>query len=269
MITPQAIREKTFEKAVFGGYDMASVDSFLEELINDFTTLQKENAVLKAKMKVLVDKVEEYRGNEDALRMAILSAQKLGNMIEAEAKQKAEKMIADAKTEAAKLTREANLEVEVEQARLAESRNASAKFIDSMDMLCRRQLDFLKKIGEMDFVQQLRTEPAAAPAAQPAQTAPDPRDGQEHRGDRGEGHGRAERHREARHRAHRGGRRAPDPRLRHRFRPRGRHRQDHPVLAGRLPQIISAQNSGAGLYPAPIDVYMETEEKWQKTLTTP
>ena len=165
MITPQAIREKTFEKAVFGGYDMASVDSFLEELINDFTTLQKENAVLKAKMKVLVDKVEEYRGNEDALRMAILSAQKLGNMIEAEAKQKAEKMIADAKTEAAKLTREANLEVEVEQARLAESRNASAKFIDSMDMLCRRQLDFLKKIGEMDFVQQLRTEPAAAPAA--------------------------------------------------------------------------------------------------------
>ena len=168
MITPQAIREKTFEKAVFGGYDMASVDSFLEELINDFTTLQKENAVLKAKMKVLVDKVEEYRGNEDALRMAILSAQKLGNMIEAEAKQKAEKMIADAKTEAAKLTREANLEVEVEQARLAESRNASAKFIDSMDMLCRRQLDFLKKIGEMDFVQQLRTEPAAAPA----ETAP-------------------------------------------------------------------------------------------------
>ena len=164
MITPQAIREKTFEKAVFGGYDMASVDSFLEELVNDFTTMQKENAVLKAKMKVLVDKVEEYRGNEDALRMAVLSAQKLGNMIEAEAKQKAEKMIADAKAEAARLTREANLEVEVEQARLAESRNASAKFIDSMDMLCRRQLDFLKKIGEMDFVQQLRTEPAAAPA---------------------------------------------------------------------------------------------------------
>lgn len=167
MITPQAIREKTFEKAVFGGYDMASVDSFLEELVNDFTTMQKENAVLKAKMKVLVDKVEEYRGNEDALRMAVLSAQKLGNMIEAEAKQKAEKMIADAKAEAARLTREANLEVEVEQARLAESRNASAKFIDSMDMLCRRQLDFLKKIGEMDFVQQLRTEPAAVPA-QPA-----------------------------------------------------------------------------------------------------
>lgn len=174
MITPQAIREKTFEKAVFGGYDMASVDSFLEELVNDFTTMQKENAVLKAKMKVLVDKVEEYRGNEDALRMAVLSAQKLGNMIEAEAKQKAEKMIADAKAEAARLTREANLEVEVEQARLAESRNASAKFIDSMDMLCRRQLDFLKKIGEMDFVQQLRTEPAAAPAQPVQQPAAQP-----------------------------------------------------------------------------------------------
>ena len=30
MITAQDIREKTFEKARIGGYDMASVDDFLE-----------------------------------------------------------------------------------------------------------------------------------------------------------------------------------------------------------------------------------------------
>ncbi len=30
MITPQDIKEKTFEKALFGGYDMAAVDRFLE-----------------------------------------------------------------------------------------------------------------------------------------------------------------------------------------------------------------------------------------------
>ena len=75
MITPQDIREKTFEKAVFGGYDMASVDAFLEQTAADLALMQKENATLKAKMKVVVSKVEEYRENEDALRMAVVSAQ--------------------------------------------------------------------------------------------------------------------------------------------------------------------------------------------------
>ena len=52
MITPQDIREKTFEKAMFGGYDMGGIDEFLEEVANDVAALQKENAVLKGKMKV-------------------------------------------------------------------------------------------------------------------------------------------------------------------------------------------------------------------------
>ena len=56
MITAQDIREKTFEKSRMNGYDMASVDDFLEELAEDISSAQKENAVLKSKMKVLVDK---------------------------------------------------------------------------------------------------------------------------------------------------------------------------------------------------------------------
>ena len=42
MITAQDIREKTFEKSKFGGYDMAQVDEFLEELADDLTNSQKE-----------------------------------------------------------------------------------------------------------------------------------------------------------------------------------------------------------------------------------
>jgi DivIVA domain-containing protein len=64
MITPQSIREKTFEKAVFGGYDMSSVDDFLENVASDFAALQKDAAVLKGKMKVLVEKIEEYRATK-------------------------------------------------------------------------------------------------------------------------------------------------------------------------------------------------------------
>ena len=79
MITAQDIREKTFEKSRIGGYDMASVDNFLEEIADDITAAQKENSVLKSKMKVLVDKIEEYRANEEALNLAVISAQKLAH----------------------------------------------------------------------------------------------------------------------------------------------------------------------------------------------
>ena len=89
MITAQDIREKGFERARVNGYDMASVDDFLEELADDVAASQKENAVLKSKMKVLVDKIEEYRANEEALNSAILSAQKLAVQIESEARQRA------------------------------------------------------------------------------------------------------------------------------------------------------------------------------------
>ena len=42
MLTPQEIEQISFGRATFGGYDMESVDEFLEPLIEDYTTLYKE-----------------------------------------------------------------------------------------------------------------------------------------------------------------------------------------------------------------------------------
>lgn len=174
MIKAQDIRGITFEKAVFGGYDMASVDGFMEDLANDLVLLQKENAVLRAKMKVLVDKVDEYRSNEDALRTALLTAQKMGLSIEREAREKADALLAEAQAEAERITGEAKAQVELEHTRLDESRKASVQFLDSMDLLCRRQLEFLKKVENLDFVKSIRRETAAAaqPEEVPVEAAP-------------------------------------------------------------------------------------------------
>lgn len=171
MLTPQNIREKTFEKAVFGGYDMGTVDNFLDEIAGDFELLAKENATLKGKMKVLVNKIEEYRSNEDALRAAMISAQKLGTMIEQEARAKSEQMTADATAEAEKIVRDAKLELEVESARLAEAKDASARYIENMELLCRRQTETLQRLRAMQL-----TAPSTdtAEAAQPQTTVPQP-----------------------------------------------------------------------------------------------
>ena len=152
MITSQDIREKGFEKAVFGGYDMGQVDAFHEEIAIDIENIQKENVVLKSKMKVLVSKIEEYRTSEDALQMAIVSAQKMGCMIEKESKEKSEALIVTAQADAQRITREAQLEVEMELAKLSEAKRTSAQFIENMRLLCQKQMDFLASVGESGFL---------------------------------------------------------------------------------------------------------------------
>ena len=150
--TPQSIREKTFEKAVFGGYDMGSVDDFLESVATDFAAAQKECAVLKSKMKVLVDKIEEYRTTEDAMRMALLSAQKMANQITGEARQNSETTIAKAQADADKLLADARGTLAGEEQRLLEAKQASVKYLESMRMLSVKHLDFLDKLGEAHIV---------------------------------------------------------------------------------------------------------------------
>ena len=88
MFTPQQLEQITFKTAVFGGYDMDSVDETVTALIEDYNTLYKDNATLKSKMRVLVEKLEEYRAGESSAKESLRTAQQTcDNMIrEAEAK---------------------------------------------------------------------------------------------------------------------------------------------------------------------------------------
>ena len=147
MITAQDIREKTFEKSKFGGYDMAEVDEFLEEIADDLTNSQKESSVLKSKMKVLVDKIEEYRSNESALNQSILSAQKLAQQIESEARAKAEKMIADAEKTVEEKLGNITEQTAFEEKRLAAAKAASDKFLDAVRSMCNMQLKNVETLG--------------------------------------------------------------------------------------------------------------------------
>ncbi|MCH5207611.1 MAG: DivIVA domain-containing protein [Oscillospiraceae bacterium] len=83
---------KHFEKAPFNGYKTEEVDLFLTEVSEEFAKLQKENGELERKLEVLADKIREYRDDEEALKDALLIAQKQGNAIVAESKASAEKL---------------------------------------------------------------------------------------------------------------------------------------------------------------------------------
>jgi len=146
MLTPQEITDKVFVKAVFGGYDMTGVDDFLEALAADYSALYKENAILKGKLKVLVEKVEEYRSTEDAMRMALLTAQKMGEEITIEANKQKEEILNNLDKEAKLKLSEMTKLVADEEAKLAIASKETAKFIQLSQAIMQKHSEFLTKL---------------------------------------------------------------------------------------------------------------------------
>lgn len=149
MLTPQEITSKEFGKAVFGGYDMAPVDSFIDTVVKDYTDLYKENAVLKNKMKVLVEKIEEYRATEDAMRMALLTAQKMAKEITDEAEKKSRTMIEDAERVAREKIEEYRAEVAMEKAKVDAVKKETGSYLNKVKALLGEQAAFLEKLDEV------------------------------------------------------------------------------------------------------------------------
>lgn len=131
MFTPKQLDEITFSKELFGGYNMQSVDEFLEPFTEDYITLYKENALLKSKMKILVEKLEEYRKNEASVREAIANSQKTCDKMVREAEEKCARMLSDAAIASSVNTQRAAVEEQTADldAQLEEAKRAAAETI--------------------------------------------------------------------------------------------------------------------------------------------
>ncbi|MBP1758888.1 MAG: Cell division initiation protein DivIVA [Firmicutes bacterium] len=153
MLTPQEAESHVFSKASFGGgYNMGQVDAFLDTLIADYTALYKENAVLKNKMKVLVEKIEEYRTTEDAMRRTLLSAQKMADTMLREAEGKKAEAITKAEAEARVRTEEIRREIQNEEMRLVAAKNSTTAYVNKLKDLYAHELEYIASLSEMTFV---------------------------------------------------------------------------------------------------------------------
>ncbi len=121
MLTVKEINEVSFGKAGFSGYKPEDVDNFIDDVVASFEELlaQRDEAVQKngeltaqiselrgknsdmqQKLAILAEKVESYRLEEDGIKEALLSAQKLAKDSVQEAQNKAQVILADAEDEA-------------------------------------------------------------------------------------------------------------------------------------------------------------------------
>jgi len=108
MLTPIEIQEK---KLRFGiGYDKRSIDVFLRQLTDDYEKLYRENLDLKDKVNNMTNALQHYKTVEKSMQKALVLAEKsadetreasraLAKEIEAEARNRASEIIADAEQE--------------------------------------------------------------------------------------------------------------------------------------------------------------------------
>lgn len=161
MISANDIRERKFEKAAFG-YKQEEIDDFLAELIAEFDELDAERDDLHSKIQILADKVREYRQDEDALKDALLGAQKQGHKVISEAQEKADEIIAKAQEKAQMLIDEATVqheaameknrqEIQKEKENLLEAQKQVSEFKKTLFDMYKSHLEMISAMPEIDI----------------------------------------------------------------------------------------------------------------------
>ena len=160
MISASEIHELRFEKAAFG-YKQEDIDEFLNRLEQEVEIANQELEESNSKIQILADKVREYMRDEDALKDALLGAQKEGHRIVDEANDRAEQIIADAKQKADAMMDEVTVEhdalvqknreeIEKEHQNLLEAKKQVADFKKALFDMYKEHLAMLSEMPEED-----------------------------------------------------------------------------------------------------------------------
>ncbi len=95
MFTAEEIRQITFEKTM-RGYRPEDVESFIENIADEFEALESEKKDLEEKLYLLAEKVEQYKAEEESIKITLINAQRLGESIVSDARVKADNLIREA-----------------------------------------------------------------------------------------------------------------------------------------------------------------------------
>mgnify|MGYP001067922667 CR=1 FL=1 len=149
MMTPQEVASHSFAKATLGGYNLAQVDEFLDALTEDFTTLYNDNAILKNKLKVLSEKVEEYRATEETMRKTLLAAQQMADSLVEDAKKKQAELVSEAEHGVQARVDELKKAVTAEEYRLKKAQESTAAYVRKLAQFHDEEMAFLSNLGDL------------------------------------------------------------------------------------------------------------------------
>lgn len=145
MLTIEEIKNIAFRKAGMGGYRPDDVDEFIDDVIATFEQMKAEKADLLRKMDILATKIEQYRNDEETVRNALISSQKLADQAQKEAKDKATYIIKAAEKKSRSILTEAEMATEREKDKYEAVLNETAKLRKELIALYKKHLSLLEE----------------------------------------------------------------------------------------------------------------------------
>ncbi|MBQ2848782.1 MAG: DivIVA domain-containing protein [Clostridia bacterium] len=96
MLSTEQILNAKFTPVSKGTYSAEEVDSFLKSVAVSYENSLNENRELIKKISILADKIESYRNDEEAIKLALLDAHKMAENVNKSAAEKADVLVSDA-----------------------------------------------------------------------------------------------------------------------------------------------------------------------------
>ena len=179
MISSEDVRHVTFDKA-FQGYRREDVDDYLKQVAQAMDDLAAQNDDLQKKLVMLAQRIEKYRTMENSLSTSMINAQRMGDSIIRESKQKAAEIIRSANIKAEDREQRARDDVELAKQEIVTLKGEADSFKRSLIEMYRKHINLINKLP--DYTRRPEDEPvpppspapeqAAAPAAEPQEPAP-------------------------------------------------------------------------------------------------
>jgi len=158
MLTIDEIREISFRRAGKNGYNAADVDDFIDEVTATVEQLIAEKNDCVRKMDILAGKIEQYREDEETVRNALLTSQKLSDSTIKEARNKADYIIRTAEKKSRTILTEAEMATEREKDKFEALHSETAKLRKELIALYKKHLAMVEEFPTEDDVRAKRDE---------------------------------------------------------------------------------------------------------------
>lgn len=159
MLTVDEIQNVVFTRG--RGYRTDEVDEFIDNCVETVQALMQENQTLSEKMKVLADKIVEYRNEEDNIRSVLLNAQRTADTVLRDANARAEQILKDAENKAHSIREDAKGAIASENDELMRIRNEVTAFKARLTAIYKEHLTLINALPEEKTPEQPVTETVA------------------------------------------------------------------------------------------------------------
>lgn len=153
MLSIDEIKNISFRKATIGGYKPEDVDTFIDQVLITVEQLRKEKSDLVKKMDILATRVEEYRADEDAVRNALLSAQKVADNTIKEARGKAARIIEESENLAKAKLYDLNYQIKQQKKQYSLLLAESNRLREDLIAHCNKHIVIAKELPNADKIE--------------------------------------------------------------------------------------------------------------------